>query len=109
MFPFRSCFIRVGYHLAGLNTPTAFTCNRKAGGWKVDKRKTPRPDRFKNILKANEVLQHAISAGKPKQYRHEEVPLKIFVRDGVSGQPLSGYITKGNWYYKTKSVHHISK
>ena len=59
---------------------------------------------LKTFLAANGMLQNATSANIPKQYRHEEVPLKIFVRDEVSGQPLSGYITKGNWYYKTKNV-----
>lgn len=59
---------------------------------------------LKTFLTANDMLQNATSANIPKQYRHEEVPLKVFVRDEVSGQPLSGYITKGNWYYKTKNV-----
>ena len=59
---------------------------------------------LKTFLAANGMLQNATSANIPKQYRHEEVPLKIFIRDEVSGQPLSGYITKGNWYYKTKNV-----
>ena len=59
---------------------------------------------LKTFLAANDMLQNATSANIPKQYRHEEVPLKIFIRDEVSGQPLSGYITKGNWYYKTKNI-----
>ena len=59
---------------------------------------------LKTFLAANDMLQNASSANIPKQYRHEEVPLKIFVRDEMSGQPLSGYKTKGNWYYKTKNV-----
>ena len=59
---------------------------------------------LKTFLAANDMLQNAASANIPKQYRHEEVPLKIFIRDEVSGQPLFGYKTKNNWYYKTKNV-----
>jgi site-specific DNA recombinase len=57
---------------------------------------------LETFLKANAILQQAPTAGIPKQHRHEELPLKIFAKDELSGQPLTGYITKGNWYYKTK-------
>jgi hypothetical protein len=30
------------------------------------------------------------------------LPLKIFVREQYSGSPLTGYIKKGNWYYKAR-------
>jgi DNA invertase Pin-like site-specific DNA recombinase len=55
------------------------------------------------FLKANEVLKNAPTAGVAKVFRHEQVPLKIFVKDEISGQPFTGYSTKNNWYYKTKS------
>lgn len=57
---------------------------------------------LKTFLKANEILNQAPCAGIPKLQRHEEVPLKIFAKDELSGQPFTGYITKGNWYYKTR-------
>ena len=57
---------------------------------------------LKTFLKVNNVLQEATGAGIPKLQRHEEVPLKVFAKDEISNQPLTGYITKGKWYYKTK-------
>ena len=57
---------------------------------------------IKTFMKANEALDEASMAGVPKVFRHEEVPLKIFAKDENSGQPLTGYSTKNNWYYKTK-------
>ena len=57
---------------------------------------------LKTFLKANEILKYATGAGIAKERRHEEVPLKIFAKDEISGMPLTGYKTKGNWYYKIK-------
>ena len=59
---------------------------------------------LKTFLKANEVLRQGNNIGVPKVFRHEQVPLKIFVKDEQSGAPFTGYTTKNNWYYKTKST-----
>ena len=59
---------------------------------------------LKTYLKANEMLSIASNVGIPKVFRHEEVPLKVFMKDAISGVPLTGYATKSNWYYKTKST-----
>ncbi len=59
---------------------------------------------LKTFLKANNVLQQYPNVGKPKIFKHDEVPLKTFVKDEISNQPLTGYITKNNWYYKTKKT-----
>jgi hypothetical protein len=52
---------------------------------------------LETFLKANDVMQRMPTAGKPKQYRHAKVPLKVFTRDEMSGMPLTGYSTKNNW------------
>ncbi|MFC4233590.1 recombinase family protein, partial [Parasediminibacterium paludis] len=54
------------------------------------------------FLKANNMLNLAPTVGIAKVFRHDEVPLKVFAKDEVSGMPFTGYKTKGNWYYKTK-------
>jgi site-specific DNA recombinase len=59
---------------------------------------------LKTFLKAGERLNQSNVVGIPKVFSHEEVPLKIFAKDEISRQPLTGYITKKNWYYKTKST-----
>ena len=59
---------------------------------------------LETFLKANERLDISPIAGIPKVFAHQEVPLKIFAKDDISGQPLTGYTTKNNWYYKTKST-----
>jgi DNA invertase Pin-like site-specific DNA recombinase len=56
------------------------------------------------FIKANERLSESPVVGIPKVFVHHEVPLKIFAKDEISGQPLTGYTTKNNWYYKTKST-----
>ena len=71
---------------------------------KLVKGKHPALVDLKTFLKANDILQLAPTAGIPKQSRHEELPLKIFAKDEISGLPLSGYKTKGNWYYKIKTA-----
>lgn len=71
---------------------------------KLIKGKHPALIDLKTFLKANNVLQQSTKSGVPKVFRHDEVPLKIFAKDEISGTPLTGYITKNNWYYKTKST-----
>ena len=58
---------------------------------------------LKMFLKANEHLQRAAGAGMAKQHKQEELPLKIFEREEESGSPFTGYIKKGNWYYKARA------
>ena len=58
---------------------------------------------IKTFLKANELLMEEPVAGIAKKHRVEELPLKIFARDEKSDSPLTGYITKNNWYYKTRN------
>ncbi len=57
---------------------------------------------MKTFLKVNQLFEQAINVAVPKEHRREEVPLKVFARDEGSGEPFTGYQTKGNWYYKTK-------
>jgi site-specific DNA recombinase len=59
---------------------------------------------LKIFLKAGERLNQSTVVGIPKVFSHQQVPLKIFAKDEISKQPLTGYITKNNWYYKTKST-----
>ena len=59
---------------------------------------------LKTFAKANEILASAPNAKIAKKFHHEELPLKIFARDEVSGDKFSGCKTKGNWYYKTKDA-----
>lgn len=73
-------------------------------GGKLIKGKHPALIDLETFLKANDELALAPGAGIPKKSRHEELPLKTFVKDEISGQPLTGYITKGNWYYKVKEA-----
>ncbi|MEI8279894.1 MAG: recombinase family protein [Bacteroidota bacterium] len=70
---------------------------------KLVKGKHPALVDLKTFMKANEALNEAPMAGVPKVFRHEEIPLKIFAKDEISGQPLTGYCTKNNWYYKIKA------
>ena len=76
----------------------------KLVGGKLIKGKHPALIDLKTFLKANELLQQATGAGIPKVFRHEEVPLKVFAKDEASGNPFTGYKTKGNWYYKVKTA-----
>ena len=59
---------------------------------------------LKTFLKANNVLKQYPNVGKPKVFMHNEVPLKTFTKDEISNEPLTGYKTKGYWYYKTKKT-----
>lgn len=70
---------------------------------KLVRGKHPQLIDLKIFLKANKVLNENPIAGIAKIFRHEQVPLKIFARDEISGSPLTGYSTKNIWYYKTKS------
>jgi site-specific DNA recombinase len=58
---------------------------------------------LETFLKANEMLSDACNAGVPKLPKHEEVPLKVFAKEHETGSPLTGYKTKGNWYYKARN------
>ena len=59
---------------------------------------------LKTFLKANNVLKQYPNVGKPKVFMHNEVPLKTFTKDEISNERLTGYKTKGYWYYKTKKT-----
>ncbi len=58
---------------------------------------------LKTFMKANDLLQTEPRAGIPKSHKIEELPLKIFARDEVSGSQFTGYEKKNHWYYKTRS------
>jgi site-specific DNA recombinase len=58
---------------------------------------------LKTFLKANDLLAQASNAGIAKVPRKEDLPLKVFVREEQTGSPLTGYKTKGNWYYKARA------
>ncbi|RYZ68486.1 MAG: hypothetical protein EOP09_09405, partial [Proteobacteria bacterium] len=55
------------------------------------------------FLKANDLLSQATNVGIAKVPRREDLPLKVFVREEHTGSPLTGYKTKGNWYYKARA------
>jgi site-specific DNA recombinase len=57
---------------------------------------------LKLFMEVQEILKGNPIAGVPKVFRHDEIPLKTFAKDEISGAPLTGYKTKGNWYYKIK-------
>jgi site-specific DNA recombinase len=69
---------------------------------KLIKGKHPALIDIKTFLEVQEVLNDNPVAGIPKKTRHDEVPLKAFARDEVSNVQLTGYQSKGIWYYKTK-------
>ena len=56
---------------------------------------------LKTFLKANELMKDAVNVAVPKQFKKEALPLKVFAREELSGASFTGYIKKGNWYYKT--------
>jgi site-specific DNA recombinase len=58
---------------------------------------------LKTFLMANNLLNLEPTAGIAKTHRIEELPLKIFAKDEFSTCPLTGYIKKGHWYYKTRN------
>ena len=57
---------------------------------------------LKTFLKANEILSQARNVKVAKRSNHEDLPLKLFTRDEITGDKLSGCKSKGLWYYKTK-------
>ncbi len=58
---------------------------------------------LKTFLKANSMLSAEPTTGIAKTHRVEEAPLKIFVKDEISACPLTAYLKKGHWYYKTRN------
>ena len=50
------------------------------------------------FLKANKLLQEAPNVGICKHHTREDLPLKLFAREEITGSPLTGYLKKGNWY-----------
>ncbi len=58
---------------------------------------------LKTFLKANDLFKSEPTAGIAKSYRVEEAPLKIFAKDELSLCPLTAYIKKEHWYYKTRN------
>jgi site-specific DNA recombinase len=79
-----------------------YVTGRLVGG-KLIKGKHPALIDLKTLLKANDLLKKAVNAGVAKSARKEDLPLKIFAKDERSGSPLSGYLKKGNWYYKARA------
>ena len=73
-------------------------------GGKLIEGKHPKLIDLKTFLAAQDVLNNNPFVGVAKVFRHDEVPLKIFVKDEVSGKPFTGYTARGNWYYKTKDA-----
>lgn len=55
---------------------------------------------LETFLKANKLLATAVNTGIPKKHKIEDLPLKIFAKDEISGAPLTGFKQKGIWYYK---------
>ena len=73
-------------------------------GGKLIEGKHPKLIDLKTFIAAQDVLNNNPFVGVAKVFRHNEVPLKIFVKDEVSGKPFTGYTARGNWYYKTKDA-----
>lgn len=59
---------------------------------------------LETFLKANDLLSKAVNAGIAKHHKVEDLPLKIFAKEEGSGSPFTGYIKKGNWYYKARGI-----
>jgi site-specific DNA recombinase len=58
---------------------------------------------LETFLKANDLLNSAPTVGIAKKRCIEELPLKVFARDEISGCQLTGYQKKGHWYYKARN------
>lgn len=58
---------------------------------------------IKTFMKANGLLAEAPTVGIAKTRRIEELPLNIFAKDEISNCQFTGYIKKGDWYYKTRN------
>jgi site-specific DNA recombinase len=78
-----------------------FVTGKLVGGKLIKGQHPPLID-IDTFMKVQDILNGVPVAGVPKIVTHEEVPLKIFAKDDISGQPFTGYKTKGIWYYKTK-------
>ena len=70
---------------------------------KLIKGKHPALIDLKTFSKANDFLNTAPTAGIAKKSIVEELPLKIFAKDEISGCRFTGYQKKGHWYYKTRN------
>lgn len=70
---------------------------------KLVKGKHPALIDLKTYLKANDLLKNAVNTGVAKHAKQDDLPLKVFAREEVSNSPLTGYIKKGNWYYKARA------
>ena len=58
---------------------------------------------LKTFLAANNLLKNDPIAGIVKHHQQEELPLKIFTMEENSLSPFTGYLKKGNWYYKART------
>ena len=56
------------------------------------------------FLRANNISQQNPRSGVPKEYRQEELPLKVFVKDENTLSPFTGYLNKKKnlYYYKAR-------
>ncbi len=57
---------------------------------------------MKTFMEANKMMRDETNVGVPKCTKQEELPLKIFAKEEGSNAPFTGYIKKGNWYYKAR-------
>ncbi len=67
---------------------------------KLIKGKHPPIIDLETFLKANNLMKEAVNVAVPKKFKKEELPLKVFAKEEISGSSFTGYIKKGNWYYK---------
>ena len=56
------------------------------------------------FMKVNNINENASGSGVPHKRERELLPLKVFVKCGVCGEPFTGYIVKAKnlWYYKCR-------
>lgn len=83
---------------------TGYVTGNLVGG-KLIKGHHPTLIDLETFLKASQLLNTASSLGIAKTHRIEELPLKIFARDELSGWRFTGYQKKGHWYYKTRNTN----
>ncbi|MES2431707.1 MAG: recombinase family protein [Bacteroidota bacterium] len=55
------------------------------------------------FLIVNEIKSKNPISGIPKVRSRDELPLKVFMKDAVSGSPFTGYLKKGHFYYKSRN------
>jgi DNA invertase Pin-like site-specific DNA recombinase len=58
---------------------------------------------LKTFLRANDLLKKATNVGVAKNAKRDDLPLKVYAKEEASKSPLTGYIKKGNWYYKARA------